>query len=90
MTQDVMREERVKHLIRSVGVEVEGEIIPFFVENASGKFRLNPTLKKVEVADEQLRTLPVAADVPAKIPADGLPLPVLKNLVQVGLKGGMV
>lgn len=79
------RQEQVRHLLRSVGVELDGGArVPYFVENAPGKFRRNPTLKNVEISDEQLLTLQVPADVPAKIPADGLPVNVLKYLIEIG------
>jgi hypothetical protein len=83
------RHEQVRHLLRSVGVELEGGArVPYFIESAPGKFRRNPILKSVEVRDEQLRTLTVPAEVAAKIPADGLPVPVLKHLVEIGVSGG--
>jgi hypothetical protein len=83
------RREQVRHLMRSVGVELDGgEQVPFFIEPAPGKFRRNPGLKNVEVSDAQLRTLAVAAEVPAKIPADGLPTTALRHLIEIGLKGG--
>jgi hypothetical protein len=79
------RQEQVRHLLRSVGVELDGgSRVPYFVENAPGKFRRNPTLKNVEITDGQLRTLEVPAEVPAKIPADGLPVNVLKYLIEIG------
>jgi hypothetical protein len=82
------RQEQVRHLLRSVGVELDGGArVPYFVENAPGKFRRNPTLKNVEISDEQLRTLQVPAEVPAKIPADGLPVNVLKYLIEIGANG---
>jgi hypothetical protein len=82
------RQEQVRHLLRSVGVELDGGArVPYFVENAPGRFRRNPVLKTVEVRDEQLRTLNVPAEVPAKIPADGLPVAVLKHLVEMGVAG---
>jgi hypothetical protein len=83
------RREQVRHLVRSVGVELpDGDQVPFFVEPAPGRFRRNPALKTVEVSDEQLRTLQVQAEVPAKIPPDGLPTSALRHLIEIGLKGG--
>lgn len=83
------RREQVRHLVRSVGVEMpDGDLVPFFVEPAPGKFRRNPGLKNMEVSDEQLRTLEVEAEVPAKIPPDGLPTSALRHLIEIGLKGG--
>jgi hypothetical protein len=58
------------------------------VEPAPGRFRRNPALKAGEVTDEQLRTLQVASEVPAKIPAEGLPTSALRHLIEIGLKGG--
>ncbi len=82
------RKEQVRHLLRSVGVQVEGEEVPYFVEPTPGKFRRNPAVKNVEVTDEQLRTLDVPAEVPAKIPATGLPTAALRHLIDMGLRGG--
>jgi hypothetical protein len=83
------RQEQVRHLLRSVGVELNGGFrVPYFVETAPGKFRRNPSLKSVEVQDEQLRTLQVPAELPARIPADGLPVAVLKHLIVIGTSGG--
>jgi hypothetical protein len=83
------RREQVRHLVRSVGVELaDGDRVPFFVEPAPGRFRRNPALKAVDVTDEQLRTLEVEAEVPAKIPADGLPTTALRHLIEIGLRGG--
>lgn len=83
------RREQVRHLVRSVGVELaDGDQVPFFVESAPGRFRRNPALKAVDVSDDQLRTLQVAAEVPAKIPPDGLPTTALRHLIEIGLKGG--
>jgi hypothetical protein len=83
------RREQVRHLMRSVGVQVEeGEAVPFFLETAPGRFRRNPALKNVDVDDGQLRTLEVEAEVPAKIPEGGLPVTALKHLIEIGLKGG--
>ena len=83
------RREQVRHLVRSVGVELpDGDQVPYFVEPAPGRFRRNPALKAVEVRDEQLRTLQVEAEVPAKIPPDGLPTNTLRHLIDIGLKGG--
>lgn len=83
------RKEQVRHLMRSVGVQLaDGDTVPFFVEPAPGKFRRNPGLKNVEVSDEQLRTLEVEAEIPAKIPDGGLPTAALRHLIDLGLKGG--
>jgi hypothetical protein len=83
------RREQVRHLVRSVGVELEdGVSVPFFVEPVPGRFRRNPSLKAVDVKDEQLRTLEVPAEVPAKIPSSGLPLETLKHLIEIGLRNG--
>jgi len=83
------RKEQVRHLMRSVGVLLaDGEEVPYFVEPAPGKFRRNPGLKNVEVTDEQLRTLDVPAEVPAKIPTGGLPKAALRHLIDIGLRGG--
>jgi hypothetical protein len=88
-TQNARRREQVRHLIRSVGVELEGGArVPFFVEPAPGKFRVNPTLKGIEVEDQRLTTLKVPADIPAKIPAEGLPVPALRYLIEMGTKRG--
>jgi hypothetical protein len=83
------RREQVRHLVRSVGVELEsGEVVPYFVEPMPGRFRRNPALRSVEVKDEQLRTLEVPAEVPAKIPPTGLPMETLKHLIDLGLRNG--
>jgi|SRR6266487_4007425 hypothetical protein len=83
------RREQVRHLMRSVGVQLpDGDPVPYFVEPMPGKFRRNPGLRNVEVTDDQLRTLEVPAEVPAKIPQGGLPTPALKQLIEMGLKGG--
>jgi hypothetical protein len=83
------RAEQVRHLVRSVGVEIDsGDRLPYFVELAPGRFRPNPALRSVGTEDNRLCTLAVASDTPAKIPSDGLPLPVLKYLIGLGLKGG--
>jgi hypothetical protein len=83
------RREQVRHLIRSVGVELpDGDQVPFFVEPTPGRFRRNPALKAVEVTDDQLRTLQVEAEVPAKIPADGIRTSALRHLIEMGLRGG--
>jgi hypothetical protein len=83
------RAEQVRHLVRSVGVEMDnGDRLPYFVELAPGRFRPNPALRSVATEDDRLCTLPVASDTPAKIPSDGLPLPVLKYLIGMGLRGG--
>jgi len=82
------RAEQVRHLVRSVGVEMEGDVrVPFFVEPAPGKFRQNPALKTMAIEDYRLCTLTVASDTPAKIPAGGLPLEALRYLIEIGLKG---
>jgi hypothetical protein len=82
------RKEQVRHLLRSIGVEVEGDgVVPFFVESEPGRFRRNQKLKGVEIKSEQLRTLKIAADVPAKIPAGGLPITVLERLIEIGTSG---
>lgn len=83
------RREQVRHLVRSVGVQLpDGDQVPFFVEPAPGRFRRNPALRAVEVTDEQLRTLQIASEVPAKIPPEGLPTSALRHLIEIGLKGG--
>jgi hypothetical protein len=83
------RKEQVRHLMRSVGVQLaDGEEVPYFVEPMPGKFRRNPGLKNVEVTDAQLRTLDVPAEVPAKIPTGGLPTAALRQLIEMGLRGG--
>jgi hypothetical protein len=83
------RREQVRHLIRSVGVELEGGArVPFFVEPAPGRFKRNPSVRSAEVNDEQLCTLKVPADVPAKIPANGLPVETLKHLIDMGVNRG--
>jgi hypothetical protein len=88
-TATARRREQVRHLVRSVGVELEGGArVPYFVETMPGKFRRNPNLKSVDVGDEQLRTLKVPAEIPAKIPTDGLPTAALKHLIEIGLKRG--
>lgn len=88
-TTSARRREQVRHLLRSVGVELEGGVrVPFFVEPAPGRFRRNPTLKNLEVKDDRLRTLSVPAEIPAKIPAGGLPVPALRHLIEIGLKSG--
>jgi len=65
----------------------DGNSVPYFVELAPGRFRPNPALKGVAVEDDRLCTLEVASETPAKIPADGLPLEVLKYLIGIGVKG---
>jgi hypothetical protein len=83
------RREQVRHLVRSVGVELaDGDRVPFFVEPAPGRFRRNPALKAVDVADDQLRTLSVEAEIRAKIPENGLPTSALRHLIEIGLRGG--
>lgn len=79
------RTERVRHLVRSVGVELDGGArVSYFVEPSPGKFRRNPSLQGVDVNDGQLRTLKVPANTAAKIPAGGLPVEVLKYLIEIG------
>lgn len=86
---EARRQEQVRHLLRSVGVEMgDGQRLPYFVELAPGRFRPNPALESITVEDDRFCTLPVASDTPAKIPADGLPLDVLKYLIRIGLRGG--
>lgn len=83
------RREQVRHLVRSVGVQLtDGDTVPFFVEPSPGKFRRNPELKNMEVDDDQLRTMTVQAEVPAKIPPGGLPTAALRHLIEIGLHGG--
>jgi hypothetical protein len=80
------RREQVRHLLRSVGVRLDGDArVPFFIESAPGKFRRNPSLRGVEVRDDQLCTLKVPAETPAKIPTTGLPQQTLTYLVDMGL-----
>jgi hypothetical protein len=80
------RREQVRHLVRSVGVEMEGSLrIPYFVEPAPGRFLCNPRLAGIVVSDDRLRTLTIPANIPAKIPPGGLPVEVLRYLVQIGL-----
>jgi hypothetical protein len=87
LTTNARRREQVRHLVRSVGVELpDGVRVPFFVEPTPGKFRRNPNLRSMEVEDAQLRTLKVPAEVPARIPADGLPVAALRCLIEIGLK----
>jgi hypothetical protein len=82
------RAEQVRHLVRSVGVEMDnGDRLPYFIELAPGRFRLNPALKPMVVEDGRLCTLRVTSNTPAKIPTDGLPVEVLKYLIAIGLKG---
>jgi hypothetical protein len=86
-TINARRREQVRHLIRSVGVELpDGGQVPFFVEPSPGKFRRNPQLKNVDVRDEQLRTLAVEAEIPARIPSGGLPVAALRYLIEMGLR----
>jgi hypothetical protein len=83
------RRERLRHLLRSVGVELEGgSRTSFFVETEPGRFRRNPQLNDVDVHDEQLRTLRIPTNMPAKVPSEGLPTTVLKQLIQIGTAGG--
>jgi hypothetical protein len=83
------RREQVRHLVRSVGVELpEGDEVPYFVEPAPGKFRANPRVKNLEVTDDRLRTLQVDSETPAKIPLGGLPTAALRHLIEIGLRGG--
>src|SRR5437870_1859465 len=80
------RLEQVRHLVRSVGVEMDGDVrVPFFVEPTPGKFRQNPLIKTMAIEDYRLCTLKVASDTPAKIPAGGLPLEALRYLIEIGL-----
>jgi hypothetical protein len=82
------RAEQVRHLVRSVGVEMDnGDCLPYFIELAPGRFWQNPALKSMVVEDGRLCTLRVASNTPAKIPNDGLPVEVLKYLIAIGLKG---
>jgi hypothetical protein len=82
------RREQVRHLLRSIGVELDGDgVVPFFTESEPGKFRRNQRLKGVDVRSEQLRTLKVEAEVPAKIPDEGLPTTVLQRLIEIGTSG---
>jgi hypothetical protein len=65
---------------------MEGSLrIPYFVEPAPGRFLCNPKLDGVVVSDDRLRTLTIPTNTPAKIPASGLPIEVLRYLVQIGL-----
>jgi hypothetical protein len=83
------RLEQVRHLLRSVGVHLDGNVrVAFFIEIAPGKFRRNPILRGIDVTKEQLCTLRVPADIPAKIPSSGLPPETLLYLVDMGLKQG--
>ena len=83
------RRERLRHLLRSVGVELgEGSQVSFFVEAEPGKFRRNPRLNNVDVRDDQLLTLHVPTNMPAKVPPEGLPTTVLKQLIRIGTTGG--
>jgi hypothetical protein len=82
------RAEQVRHLVRSVGVEMDDDVrVPFFVEPAPGKFRQNPVLKTMVIEDDRLCTLKVQSETPAKIPAGGLPVEALRYLIEIGLKG---
>lgn len=84
-TASTRRTERVRHLVRSVGVELDGGArVSYFVEPAPGKFRRNPSLQGVEVSDDRLRTLKVPAQTAAKIPPGGLPVEVLRYLIEIG------
>jgi hypothetical protein len=83
------RRERLRHLLRSVGVELEGGTrTPFFVETEPGRFRRNPELNDVDVHDDQLLTLRIPSNMPAKVPSGGLPTTVLKQLIAIGTAGG--
>ena len=83
------RLEQVRHLLRSVGVRLDGDMrVPFFIEVAPGKFRRNPSLRGTDVTNDQLCTLKVPADIPAKIPSSGLPQETLVHLVDMGLNQG--
>jgi hypothetical protein len=80
------RREQVRHLLRSVGVQLEGGArVPFFIEPTPGKFRRNPSLRGGDVSDKELCTLKVPSEIPAKIPPAGLPLATLTYLVDMGL-----
>ncbi|MBO0729998.1 MAG: hypothetical protein J2P57_12120 [Acidimicrobiaceae bacterium] len=83
------RRERLRHLLRSVGVELGGGThTSFFVETEPGRFRRNPQLNDVDVRDDQLLTLHIPSNMPAKVPSEGLPTPVLKQLIKIGTAGG--
>ena len=83
------RLEQVRHLLRSVGVQLDGGVrVPFFVETSPGKFRRNPSLRGKDVTNDQLCTLRVPSDTQAKIPSSGLPLATLVYLVDMGLTRG--
>ena len=82
------RQEQVRHLLRSIGVALDDEMVePFFVESEPGRFRRNPKLRGVDVKSDRLRTLRVPAKIPAKIPEDGLPTSVLERLIEIGTYG---
>jgi hypothetical protein len=82
------RREQVRHLLRSIGVQLDDEtVVPFFVESEPGRFRRNQKLKGVEIGSDRLRTIKVPATVPAKIPDDGLPIGVLERLIEIGSSG---
>lgn len=82
------RRERLRHLLRSVGVELDGGgRVPFFVEAEPGRFRRNPSLTGIEVDDARLLTLRVPTNMPAKVPPEGLPTAVLKQLIEIGALG---
>jgi hypothetical protein len=88
-TTTARRQEQVRHLVRSVGVEMgNGVRVPFFVEPVPGRFRQNPVLKSMEIGDDQLCTLNVAAETRAKIPEGGLPIEALRYLIAMAMKGG--
>jgi hypothetical protein len=88
-TYSFRRRERLRHLLRSVGVELGGGAqTSFFVETEPGKFRRNPQLSDVDVRDEQLLTLKVPSNMPAKVPPEGLSTTVLKQLIKIGTVGG--
>ncbi|HKF78361.1 MAG TPA: hypothetical protein VKF59_19630 [Candidatus Dormibacteraeota bacterium] len=83
------RREQVRHLVRSVGVELpEGDEVPYFVEPTPGKFRANPRVKNIDVTDDRLRTLKIESETPARIPPEGLPTAALRHLIEIGLRGG--
>ena len=83
------RREQVRHLLRSVGVQLEGGArVPFFVEPNPGKFRRNPSLRGRDVSDQELCTLKVPSEIPAKIPTAGLPMETLTYLIDMGLNRG--
>ena len=83
------RLEQMRHLLRSVGVRLDGDVrVPFFIETTPGTFRRNPSLRGTDVTGDKLCTLRVASETPAKIPSSGLPLEALMYLVDIGLTRG--